>query len=185
MVNVRQKNLRAFIFTKSDDDKVIAYLRKNSILLSDFILIFSYEIGYSVLECLKELNLNFVQENNNQFHVAKESTNKEIQKREYSDILKTLVLHRNVRSGEEIVSDGDITIFGNVNSGAIVQSMGNIQIFGEINGNVFCNGNYIIAGAVKEGNLLLNGTIVDKENLIGDIKKIYRVDNDIKIERLQ
>lgn len=184
MVNVRQKSLRAFIFTRSDDDEVIAYLRKNSILLSDFILIFSYEVGDNVLECLKELKLNFVQESDNCLHVAKEAKNKEEEKQETNDIPKTLVLHRNVRSGEEIISNSDITIFGNVNSGAIVQSMGNIQIFGEINGNIFCDGNYIIAGTVKEGNLLLNGTIIDRDSLMPDMKKIYKVDNEIKIERL-
>lgn len=97
----------------------------------------------------------------------------------------TLVLHRTIRSGEEIITRGDITIFGRINSGAHIQSDGNVQIFGVISGNVFCNGTYMILGKVGEGNILFQGEILDKTLLQYPYNKVYKKQDSIIIEELR
>ena len=97
----------------------------------------------------------------------------------------TLVLHRTIRSGEEIITQSDITIFGRINSGAHIQSEGNVQIFGAISGNVFCNGAYMILGKVGEGNLLFQGEILDKTLLQYPYNKVYKRQDSIIIEELK
>lgn len=98
---------------------------------------------------------------------------------------ETLVLHRTIRSGEEIITQGDITIFGRINSGAHIQSEGNVQIFGVISGNVFCNGTYMILGKVGEGNVLFQGEILDKTLLQYPYNKVYKKQDSIMIEELR
>ena len=97
---------------------------------------------------------------------------------------KTLTFHRTIRSGEEIISPNDVTIFGRINSGALLQVEGNLQVYGESNGNIFCNGDYMILGAVKQGNVLFCGEILEKNQLQKGYKKIYRKKNEIVIEEL-
>lgn len=97
----------------------------------------------------------------------------------------TLIFHRTIRSGEEIITQGDLTIFGRINSGAHIQSEGNIQIFGNISGNIFCNGDYMILGKVGEGNVLFGGEILDKDLLQHNQNKIYRKQQEIIIEELK
>ncbi|WP_297810826.1 septum site-determining protein MinC [uncultured Helicobacter sp.] len=213
MVQARQKNFRAFVFTQGNAQETIAYIEKNFILLKDFLMVFTYPIHQvastddSLLyNYLVSKNLNFIEsteikqgEINGQIRLSLENpktqpmippnieSNLASQNRETKDAQtqSTLVLHRTIRSGEEIISQGDLTIFGRINSGAYIQSEGNVQIFGEINGNVFCNGDYMLLGKVGEGNILFNGEILDKELLQHNQNKIYKTQNGTMIEELQ
>ena len=171
MVQARQRNVRAFIFMQGEEEETIAYIQKNFILLKDFLLIFTYPLSDNLLKFLQTQNLNFVEYKNTSKLAQQESSqtqpiqNTQESTQEKTPETKTLTLHKTIRSGEEIITKGDITIFGRVNSGASIQAQGNVQIFGEINGNVFCNGSYMILGPTKEGNILFDGEIIDKEKL--------------------
>lgn len=213
MLKARQKNFRAFIFMQGDAQETIAYIEKNFVLLKDFLMIFTYPIkttdSTALYDYLLFKNLNFIEsleakrgETNGQIDLSLENppthstipsdnrsdmdSNLKSQNTKSKDEAKsTLVLYRTIRSGEEIITQGDLTIFGRINSGAHIQSEGNIQIFGSISGNVFCNGEYMILGKVMEGNVLFHGEILDKELLRHNQNKIYKKQNEIMIEELQ
>lgn len=199
MVKTRQKSFRAFVFVEGEVEETIAYIDKNLGFLQRFLLIFAYSLKgeYEPLHSyLIAKALNFVEsstgmrldlesktpnamnlKNNTEGIVA---TKTEVEKQP----INTLVLHRTIRSGEEIITQGDVTIFGRINSGAHIQSGGNVQIFGEIGGNVFCDGEYMILGQVGEGNVLFQGEILDKALLKHLRNKVYRQQDTIVIEEL-
>lgn len=212
MVKARQKNFRTFIFTQGEEQETIAYIEKNFILLKDFLMIFTYPIktidSTALYDYLISKNLNFIESLNtkkgetcgqiqlsleNTIHsMIPPNTAKNIesgvksQETEVKNAPKsTLVFHRTIRSGEEIITQGDLTIFGRINSGAHIQSEGNVQIFGKISGNIFCNGDYMILGKVGEGNVLFHGEILDKELLQYNQNKIYKKQDEIMIEELR
>ena len=59
--------------------------------------------------------------------------NQKIQEKEKKQTKNpTLILHRTIRSGEEILAQGDVTIFGRVNNGACIQAQGNVQILARL-----------------------------------------------------
>ncbi|MBX7491361.1 septum site-determining protein MinC [Helicobacter turcicus] len=207
MIKTRQKNFRAFIFVEGEEQETIAYIDKNLGFLQSLLLIFAYPLNdnyASLLEYLQSKQLNFVQsgsveslrldtrqiQKERESENIKESKNEKTQNMESKDTESkqsavTLVFHRTIRSGEEIITKGDLTIFGRINNGAHVQSSGNVQIFGTISGNVFCDGDYMILGEVSEGNVLFDGEIVDKELLKYPRNKIYKKNDSIMVEELQ
>ena len=196
MVEARQRSLRSFIFIAGQEEETIAYIQKHFVLLKDFLLVFTYPITDKLLEFLHSQKLAFVEQKNSKKILSKlpettipqesitkaESTPPTSQDQELKN--ETLILHRTIRSGEEIISKGDITIFGRVNSGAMIQAQGNVQIFGEISGNGFCTGNYMILGPTKEGNILFDGEIIERDKLSQNYQKIYKKNNEIIIEDL-
>lgn len=196
MVEARQRSLRSFIFVTGQEEETIAYIQKHFILIKDFLLVFAYPITNKLLEFLQSQDLTFIEQKNSQKILSKLPETQKPQetsiKTESTQILpkdnqptnQTLILHRTIRSGEEIITKGDITIFGRVNSGAMIHAQGNVQIFGEIGGNVFCNGNYMILGPIKEGNILFDGEIIEKDKLLQNYQKIYKKNNEIIIEDL-
>lgn len=201
MVKTRQKNFRAFIFVEGEEQELIAYIDKNLGFLQSLLLIFAIPLNQKyplLLEYLQNKHLRFVQANDAESlgldTKALNVENMESKSSESAESIKaeskiehtaTLVLHRTIRSGEEIITKGDLTIFGRINSGAHIQSGGNMQIFGTISGNVFCDGEYMILGEVSEGNVLFGGEIVEKELLKSPRNKIYRKNDSIVVEGLQ
>ena len=201
MVKARQRNVRSFIFLEGNTEETLRYVEKNAVLLQNFLLIFTYGMEENLKALLKEKNLHFVenylpkvqnlqselsplQEQNTNNQTIKEIPLQSTQDTQKSQEIKTLIFHRNIRSGEEIISEGDITIFGRINSGALIQSEGNVQIYGEIDGNVFCNGEYMILGEILQGNILFSGEIIDKDKLKKGYKKFYKKQDEIIIEDL-
>jgi septum site-determining protein MinC len=86
--------------------------------------------------------------------------------------IKTLVFEKTIRSGEEIVHDGDVTIFGRVNSAAKVIAEGNIEVYGTIDGLVQSDGDYMIVKDLGKGHIIFNGDILEKELFDGNLKKV-------------
>ncbi|EEO26426.1 septum site-determining protein MinC [Helicobacter winghamensis] len=200
MVKTRQKNFRAFIFVEGEAQEIIAYIDKNLGLLQSLLLVFTFDLNHNyaeLLEYLKQKQLRFVLANSienlgldtkaqdigklESKNVESKAESKKIESKTQAN---TLVLNRTIRSGEEIIAKGDLTIFGRINSGAHIQSGGNLQIFGTISGNVFCDGEYMILGEVSEGNVLFGGEIVDKELLKYPRNKVYRKNDSIVVEGL-
>jgi len=87
---------------------------------------------------------------------------------------KTLLFQKPVRSGEEVIHDGDVTVFGRVNSAAKVIAEGNVEIYGCIDGLVQCDGEYMIIKEIGKGYVIFNGDILEKELFDGKLKKITR-----------
>lgn len=202
MIKTRQRNFRTFIFTEGEVEETIAYIKDNLGFLRSLLLVFAYPLrdtellGYLKQEGLRFIfaqdfeNLGLESKASQQKHTEQQNLKVESAKevdfdlQKEDSVLQTLVLHRTIRSGEEIIAKGDLTIFGRINSGAHIQSEGNIQIFGEISGNVFCNGDYMILGKVCEGNVLFQGEILDTARLQSAQNKVYKKQDSIMIEEL-
>lgn len=207
MVKARQRSFRAFIFSEGDMQETIAYIDKNYILLKDYLLVFVYPLqkDTELYVFLSQKGLSFIESipknamQNGNIKLEASGGDASLVKLKSASVIdafsveskvecskseKTMVLHRTIRSGEEIITQCDITIFGRINNGAHIQSSGNIQIFGNISGNVFCDGDYMLLGKVLEGNVLFQGEIVDKALLIYPYNKIYKKNDVIIVQEL-
>ncbi|PZT47847.1 hypothetical protein B6S12_07110 [Helicobacter valdiviensis] len=198
MLEARQKNLRAFVISQGNQEEIIKYIEQNHILLRSFLLIFSAGLlNEEIKQLLCQKELNFVEENpNNPLKISNSKTNtnaiEEIRidntskaQETKQETYKTKIISRTIRSGEEIISLGDLSVFGQVNSGAFLQSEGNLQIFGASMGDILCNGEYLILNAFEGGNVIFGGEIIEREKLLDKkAKKIYKKDEKIIIEEL-
>lgn len=198
MLEARQKNLRAFVISQGNQEEIVKYIEQNHILLRSFLLIFSAGLlNEEIKQLLCQKELNFVEENpNNPLKISNSKTNtnaiEEIRidntskaQETKQETYKTKIISRTIRSGEEIISLGDLSVFGQVNSGAFLQSEGNLQIFGASMGDILCNGEYLILNAFEGGNVIFGGEIIEREKLLDKkAKKIYKKDEKIIIEEL-
>lgn len=198
MLEARQKNLRAFVISQGNQEEIVKYIEQNHILLRSFLLIFSAGLlNEEIKQLLYQKELNFVEENpNNPLKISNSKTNtnaiEEIRidntskaQETKQETYKTKIISRTIRSGEEIISLGDLSVFGQVNSGAFLQSEGNLQIFGASMGDILCNGEYLILNAFEGGNVIFGGEIIEREKLLDKkAKKIYKKDEKIIIEEL-
>lgn len=190
-LQIRQKNLKVFVCSQGEDKEIMEYLNKNSIFLQGFLLVFTYILSEELRKflCSKEINF-FEQSYKRGLNLRDSKNNKELSKIEIVEKtssqkeVNTLVIHRTIRSGEEVRNEGDITIFGRINSGALIQSQGNIQAFGEVNGDISCNGEYLIITSLKQGNIVFGGEVIEKQKFSDGAKKIYKKNNEIIIEDL-
>ncbi|CAM2772817.1 septum site-determining protein MinC [Helicobacter burdigaliensis] len=199
MLEARQKNLRAFVISQGTEEEIIKYIEQNYILLRSFLLVFSVGLlNETIKKILCKRELNFIEENPKSplkisnskpmADVAVKETKEEAQEQmqtKAQENHKTKIISRTIRSGEEIISLGDLSVFGQVNSGAFLQSEGNLQIFGVSMGDILCNGDYLILSAFEGGNVIFGGEIIDREKLLDKkAKKIYKKDEKIMIEEL-
>jgi septum site-determining protein MinC len=187
MVKAKQKTLRIFDMTIEQEADFFPYMEKNLILLREYLLMLSGEVTPKIVDYLNQNNICFMQTKD--CHVklsSKQNTPQQAPTREQistnnpqksvivqeSKIIKTLLLQKPVRSGEEIVHDGDVTIFGRVNSAAKVMAEGNVEIYGTIDGLVQCDGDYMIIKDIGKGYVVFNGDILDKDQFNGNLKKV-------------
>ncbi|WP_104722175.1 septum site-determining protein MinC [Helicobacter mesocricetorum] len=191
MLQIRQKNLKVFVCSQGEDKEIIEYLNKNSIFLQGFLLVFTYILSEELRNFLCSKEINFFEQSYKKGLILRDLKNnkdfspiQKVEKNSLQKVVNTLVIHRTIRSGEEVKSEGDITIFGRINSGALIQSQGNIQIFGEVNGNISCNGEYLIITSLQQGNIVFGGEIIQKQRLGDGAKRIYKKNNEIIIEDL-
>ncbi len=87
-------------------------------------------------------------------------------------VSKTLTLTRNLRSGEDINTDSDVTLMGRINSGARVKTSGNAVILDVVDGDVDVGGDYVMLKNIGKGSVSLKGAKIDKNALNGKIKLV-------------
>ncbi|WP_418904551.1 septum site-determining protein MinC [Helicobacter cetorum] len=102
---------------------------------------------------------------------------------------KTIVYKRNIRSGEEINSSGNLVFLGNVNNGARIVSEGCIFIYGVCDGVIICFGECLVLGEVNTSQIAFQGKILlekEIERLQGNkkLKVITKNDDLLDIKEL-
>ncbi|PAF51588.1 septum site-determining protein MinC [Helicobacter sp. 13S00477-4] len=184
MVKTRQKNIKVFEFSGANTTEYIDFIKKNFILLKDYLLVFREQIDMNLKEMLEELKIIYIvsendikgRENNlSKFTIQKEPT------RIYS---------RSIRSGEEIESVNELIFLNNVNNGARIFSESNISIFGKCEGIVECGGEYLMLRKVVSGYIIFCGEIlstevIEKINSNDSIKIITKVGDSISIKEIK
>ncbi|MGD9595915.1 septum site-determining protein MinC [Wolinella succinogenes] len=198
MVQAKQKNLRVFEFEETPKEDLIPYIQKNAVLLRGFMLIFKGALDEEVRAFLQSEGLNFL-DSSIQLPLKSRESSGEIPSKNITTPApleesgskgkehsrsSTLCLRRTIRSGEEIVTSGDVTIFGRINSGAIIRAEGNVQVFGEIHGAIECEGEYMILGKIGQGSVLFGGEILDPSLFHGSLKQVFLEEGRVSIKEI-
>lgn len=199
MIKAKQKTVRIFDINIKHERDFYPYMDKNLVLLKEYILVLSGDVTEKTKIYLENYNICFIVAENCNIkikHKSDSDTNSDIinesklhgvgniEKNTISsqteDIVKvkekaeTLLLERPVRSGEEIIHSGDVTIFGRINSGSKVLAEGNVEVYGTIDGLVQCDGNYMVVKDLGKGHIIFNGDILESEQFDGNLKKITK-----------
>lgn len=214
-MKVKQKSVRVFEIECDNLSEFEAYLDKNSVLLSGFLMLLKGDAkGSFAKECKKrglcyasmgecdDAGLAFKKDIT--FEKPAENTKEEVQPKaeikseepkqeapkkqpikpqaklpldakpedEKSQLLtnKTLMVTKNLRSGEDINTDSDVTITGRINSGAKVKTNGNAIILDVVDGDVEVWGDYVMVKNIGKGTVSLKGVKIDKNSLNGKMK---------------
>ncbi len=205
-MKAKQKNLRIFYIEIENEEDFFTYMDKNFILLKDYFLMISGDTTPKIMSFLEEKNMcyklaeecnlkNFSQTNIGKDNdtIKKNSDQKVVEVTKYiisempeensSTCDKTLLINKPVRSGEEIIHRGDVTVFGRVNSAAKVICSGNAKIYGLIEGLIQCDGDYMVVKDLgKKGFIIFNGDILDRADFNGNLKKIIKTREGIEIK---
>jgi septum site-determining protein MinC len=197
-MKVTQKNVRVFHIEIDDEASFLDYFRKNTLLLREFFLLVEGNITKNIAFVLDQSGVCYKEINNcnirfggikKETPLLEEEPKKEVISETVSEpkpLVKLKLYDRPIRSGEEIVENLPIVIFGRVNSGAKVFCEESMSIYGIIDGLVQCDGEYIVlSGISPRGHLIFNGEIVDREILKQNVlQKIVMRDNVLEIKEV-
>jgi septum site-determining protein MinC len=197
-MKAKQKNIRIFELEVEEESHFFEYMEKNIVLLKDYFLLINGTLTPKMRSYLEEQGTCFKEADSCKLKLSTKSKTpqtrdiieqksekstqevvKYVEVQEESPVdekHKTLLFEKPIRSGEEVVHSGDITIFGRVNSAAKVLCEGNVEVYGCIDGLVQCDGEYMIAKEIGKGYVVFNGDILEKEFFDGNLKKITRSD---------
>lgn len=70
------------------------------------------------------------------------------------------VVNKGLRSGESIVSRGDVIIYGDVNAGAQIEAEGNVTVIGALRGNVFVKDKGYVYATYMEPSQIRIGNVI-------------------------
>jgi len=207
MIKAKQKTVRIFDINIKNERDFYPYMDKNLVLLKEYILVLSGDVTEKIKIYLENYNICFIIAENCNIKIKSKSisdTNSDIINKsalnEHDNVeentissqtedrvsevkrVETLFLERPVRSGEEIIHAGDVTIFGRINSASKVLAEGNVEVYGTIDGVVQCDGNYMVVKDLGKGHIIFNGDILEREQFNGNLKKITRTPNGVMIK---
>jgi septum site-determining protein MinC len=204
MIKAKQKTIRIFDIKIENEADFFPYMDKNLILLKEYLLILSGDVTPKITKYLDKNSICFMTTEDCNLKLKTKSNNttkSDIMAKNKSSVTKsrdqitinsqpedkmekieTLLIEKPIRSGEEIVHNGDITIFGRVNSAAKVIAEGNVEVYGLIDGLVQCDGKYMIVKELGKGHIIFNGDILEREDFDGNLKKVTLTSDGISIK---
>ncbi|MDO7253301.1 septum site-determining protein MinC [Helicobacter cappadocius] len=176
MIKTRQKNIKIFEFSGGETQEYIDFITKNFILLKDYLFVFKHKIEAGLESFLNEMKITYVV-NETDFK------GRDVEVLKVSNIkTQAKIYQKNIRSGEELDSSGDLIFLGNINNGAKITTEGSITIFGKCDGVIVCLGEYIILRNVNSGHIVFQGEILSLKMIerinSNDFLKIITKDGD-------
>jgi septum site-determining protein MinC len=201
-VKTKQRNLRVFEIECEDVAVVRTYLTKNKALIDGLMVLLKgskanecrsicedEELCYAVVgKC--ENDRQSVPKKAIKAHepVDEEKTEEKIVEIVEKIVIQTVYVDRHaeviepksdkvvkfstVRSGEDIVTNGDVAVFGRVNSGAKIKAEGSVEVFDTIDGLIECAGEYMLLKSIGKGTVMFAGNKLDAKSFDGKIKKV-------------
>jgi len=204
MIKAKQKTIRIFDIQIENEKDFFPYMEKNLVLLKEYILALSGNVTLEVTKYLESHNICFIISEDCNLKIKTKSNqdsssdimpkivptnvNQNTINSQTKDIIKespkiqTILLERPVRSGEEIIHEGDVTVFGRVNSASKVIAEGNVEVYGLIDGLVQCDGKYMIVKEIGKGHIIFNGDILEREQFDGNLKKVTYTPSGVMIK---
>jgi septum site-determining protein MinC len=198
-MKVKQQNVKSFEFTVDEPEAFFKYIQTNLALFQGHLLILKGDRVSDVLTFLEDNSLCYVNATACELQTKKRQTpvvvapenNKLTEKVEKKVVetstvpLERMVIHRPLRSGEELVTNQDVTVFGRVNSGARIECKGNVEIFGLIDGTIIANGEYLLIQHVgSSGVVSFHAQTIDHQHFDGTLKKIMMKNDQLVIKEL-
>ncbi len=203
-MRAKQKKIRVFDIFVENENSFFEYMKKNQILLKDYLLVVDGEVSEKIIDFLDSNGFCYILQAKCHIKMIdspattlNQSSNKNEQEQKddkkiqiikevivKKDASNTKVIKKPIRSGEVVESDSDIVIFSRVNSGAKVICEANASIFGEIDGVVEVNGEFLILKSINKGYVIFNGDILEKDDFDGRYKKVIKYEDGYKIEDL-
>lgn len=196
MIKARQKNLRVFEISLEDSAEFQTYIEKNFPLLREYLLVLDGEVSPEIQTFLAAKNLCYMHKDGCMGSAFQIRSAQKSEENDQNDEKCTeseqkplsngtaLVYNRPIRSGEEIMTDRDVVIFGRINSGAKVITGGNLQVYGDLDGIVQVDGEYMIIKKIGLGHAVFNGDILEKDQFDGSLRRITLHEGTIKVEEL-
>lgn len=184
MIKTRQKNIKIFEFSGGNTQEYIEFITKNFVLLKDYLFVFKHTIEEALQVFLNEMKIAYVVS-------EADFKGRDVEVIKVSNVQdQPKIYYRNIRSGEEIESSGDLVFLGNIGNGAKISADGSVAIFGKCDGVVMCGGDYIILKAVNSGHIVFQGEILSVEiiesiNSNDDLKIITKNGNIISIKEIK
>ena len=182
-MKTQQKSQKLFILEDGSPEEYEDFIQKTFPLLKHSMLVFHTDIPQSLKQKITALGLSFCIQNGDANLI--DSTKP---KPESSNHTQDLIIHK-VRSGEEIISKGNIIILGNVANGARIKSDKNITIFGDCEGVVEVGGKFLILSKLKSGHITfkdetLSSDIIEKINSSSCLKIIIKSNDRISLKEI-
>lgn len=157
MIKTRQKNIKIFEFSGGETQEYIEFITKNLVLLKDYLFVFKHKIEDALQVFLDEMKITYVVSD-------ADFKGKDVEVIKVSNVQDQPKIYRkNIRSGEEIESSGDLVLLGNIGNGAKISTDGSVAIFGKCDGVVICGGDYVILKAINSGHIVFQGEILSTE----------------------
>jgi hypothetical protein len=195
----KQYSVKVYETTVGDEDKFISFFDTNYILFKDRLILIKGKLSPKIKEYLDSKSLLYA--NNIELPNSRSSREVELElaqqqivdkKRqelltaEFNKLSNRLnnnlkVQDDIVRSGQEIIIEGDLLLLGRVNSGAKVETSGNIIITQVVEGDILCYGNFMMIGNSPKANIIFHDIRIDNTLLIERLNKIEIVDGEILI----
>ena len=187
-MKVKQKNIRIFDINIEDEQEFFEYFEKNLIILKEYFLFLSGKITPTIENylhekgiCFKDINgcdiKSFQKHGNSHVLNSPEKVAQSsvvVQEKNVCETIKPKIVNKTLRSGEEIIHDGSVVVFGRVNSGAKIISEGSVEVFGVVDGMIQCDGDYMILKGINKGHVIFNGDILDNEEFDDKLKKVIK-----------
>jgi hypothetical protein len=161
---VNQFNIKVFEIEIEDENDFLDFIEKNRVILNSYLLSLHGNVTRRIERILDKNNLAYVK------NMPIKNKNGVATPFMKSSSLK--MLDSIVRSGQEIISDGDVLLLKRVNSGAKIKCNGNFIALDKVDALVECNGDFMLIKIGKSANVYFNGVNIT-ENL--DDKKLYNV----------
>ncbi len=161
---VNQFNIKVFEIEIEDEKSFLDFIEKNRVILSSYLLSLKGNITPKIEKVLENSSLAYVKN-----MPIKHKSGAAVQFKKESSIK---IIDSLVRSGQEIVYDGDILCLKRVNSGAKISCNGNFIALEPVDALVECNGEFMLIKVGKSANIYFNGVNIT-ENL--DDKRLYSV----------
>ncbi len=174
----KQYSLKVLEVEVEDEQETIAFFEKNYILFQNHLISLKGKVTDNLLKLLKSKKLSYIVDTN----LPKAKVTKVEQKEEHEKLRNSLVvIDKIIRSGQEIVIDGDLLLLNRVNSGAVIRVSGNLIISRIVEGSIYCNGEFMMLVASPKANIIFNGVEVDNSYLKDKLNRIELKNNEIII----
>ncbi len=161
---VNQFNIKVFEIEIENESEFINFIEKNSVILQSYLLSLKGNISKKIELLLEKEGLSYIK---NMSIKGKVGSGSSFIKESNVKLIESIV-----RSGQEIIYDGDVFLLKRVNSGAKIVCNGNLIALEKVEGLIECNGDLMLLKIGSSANIIFNGVNIT-ENL--DDKRLYKI----------